>query len=250
MEQLFYDIFEKLPRLGPGNNESTEKALKTITSTKGVTSNLNILDIGCGTGIHTTHLAKLITGKITAMDRHQPFLNKLQSRLETESVSETIDCVLGDMSAMDFEKESFDVIWAEGSIFIIGVETGLNLWKKFLRPGGFLAFSDLFWLKPNPPEELVAFFEQQCAGLLSREEALTVIDKAGYSCIDQFVLPESVWWDSYYCHLDEQLKIFRKKYTGQPEAFVTIDHLQTEIDLYRKYSEYYGYIFFILKKTK
>ena len=34
---------------------------------------------------------------------------------------------------LDFREEFFDIIWAEGSIFIIGFENGLKVWKKFIK---------------------------------------------------------------------------------------------------------------------
>lgn len=250
MDQLFYDIFEQLPRVGPGNNESTRKAFKILTSGKGLPRHPKILDIGCGTGIHTVQLSKLIDGKITAMDSHQPFLDGLKSRLEEEGVSDKINCLLGDMGAMDFEKESFDVIWAEGSVFILGFETGLKQWRKYLKPGGLIALTEIFWFKPNPPEELKTFFDQICPNMISREEALGVVERAGYSPIDFFQVPENAWWDDFYGPMEEQLKIFREKYTDNPEALGIIDSFQTEIDMYRKYSGYYGYIFFMLEKKE
>lgn len=250
MEKLFYEIFEQLPRVGPGNYESTRKALEIITSGAGLPRHLNILDIGCGTGIHTIQLAKLINGKITAMDNHHVFLDKLQRRLDAEGVLDKIDCVLGDMGSMTFEKESFDVIWAEGSMFIIGLENGLNQWRKYLKSGGYIALTDLFWFKPDPPAELKTFFEQIAPGMMSREEALRVAEKAGYKPIGHFQLPEIAWWEDFYGPLEEQLKVFREKYTDNSDAPGTIDRLQMEIDMYRKYSDYYGYTFFILEKIE
>ncbi len=247
MDQLFYDIFERLPRVGPGDNDSTRKAFNILTSGRDLPEHLNILDIGSGTGIHTIQLAKLMEGKIIALDRHQPFIDKLQKRLEPEGVSEKIDCIKGDMAAMTFEKESFDIIWAEGSIFIMGVEKGLTEWKKFLRPGGLIAFTDIFWLKPDIPAELRDFFEEADPGMLSREEAVNVVERSGYNRIDHFCIPRSAWWN-YLGPLEQQLNVFREKCKGKPEAEGLIARLQREIDLFREYPDYYGYVFFLLEK--
>jgi len=59
---------------------------------------------------------------------------------------------------MDFPEESFDIIWAEGSIYIIGFEKGLLEWKPMLKKGGYVAASELTWLKKDIPEELKSFF--------------------------------------------------------------------------------------------
>ena len=250
MNHVFYEIFGQLPRVGPGNNESTRKAFKILTSGQKSPRYLNILDIGCGTGIHTIQLAKLIDGKITAIDNHQAFLDKLQRRLEKEGVVDKIVCLPGDMGAMDFEKESFNVIWAEGSIFILGFARGLKEWWKYLKPGGLMALTEIFWFKPAPPEELKAFLGQECPGMIGLEEAVAVIERSGYNLIDHFPLPEIAWWADYYRPLERLLEAFREKYRDNSEALGIIEHIQREIDMYRKYSDYYGYIFFMLGKKE
>lgn len=39
--------------------------------------------------------------------------------------------------------KSLDVIWAEGSIYIIGFERGLREWGRFLKDGGYLGVTHL-----------------------------------------------------------------------------------------------------------
>lgn len=248
MNHIFYEIFEKLPRLGPGNNQATIKAFQIINSHKSFSPHCKTLDIGCGTGIHTLQLAKLISGKITALDKHQPFLKVLKAKVEANALLDKIECVVGDMGKMDFEKESFDLLWAEGSIFILGLEKGLKNWYQYLKSNGMIAFSDLFWFKSSHPQELNSFFKQVSPEMMGGKEAIKVIKRSGYEVIDHFPLPSSAWWESFYGPLQEQLKIFRKKYQGNLEAQKTIESLQKEIDIHEKYSDYYGYLFFILKK--
>jgi len=85
--QVFYEIFDaSLPRLGPGDDASTRRALSTLLSARprggdvASAARLRVLDIGCGTGAPTIQLAKLIDGTILAVDNHQPFLDELQRR--------------------------------------------------------------------------------------------------------------------------------------------------------------------------
>ena len=39
-----------------------------------------------------------------------------------------------------------------------------------------------------------------------------------------------------------------KKYTNNKEALTVIEEEENEIELYRKYSDYYGYEFYIMQK--
>ena len=72
------------------------------------------------------------------MDNHQPFLDYLKKRAEEEGVSEKIRIVNGDMFALNYENNSFDVIWSEGAIFVIGFEKGLREWRNLLTIEGIL----------------------------------------------------------------------------------------------------------------
>ena len=119
MDKLFYEINEKLPRQGPGNVESTRKAFSFIPD---LPYKPLILDIGCGSGVQTIELAKLSNGNIMALDDHQPFLSELQEKAALADVTDRIECVQSDMFSMNLNHGTFDLIWAEGSIFVPGFE--------------------------------------------------------------------------------------------------------------------------------
>ena len=127
MEKIFYEIFELLPRQGPGDEASTKKAFQKLTE---LPQSPEILDIGCGVGKQTLDLVKLTSGKITALDKHSPFIEILKRNIIKGGYSERISCVVGDMTSMDFVDKSFDLIWCEGAVFIMGFEDALKSWKR------------------------------------------------------------------------------------------------------------------------
>ena len=108
MPEIFWELHSGLPREGPGDNESTKKAYLML---KELPKNPRILDIGCGPGMQTIELAKLSNGRIDALDNHQPFLEDLKRKAEKEGLSERINSVKGDMPALNYENNSFDLIW-------------------------------------------------------------------------------------------------------------------------------------------
>src|SRR5262249_11799155 len=57
------------------------------------------------------------------------------------------------MSALDFPDASFDLIWSEGAIYVMGFAEGLRAWKRLLKPHGAIAVTELSWLGPDIPEE-------------------------------------------------------------------------------------------------
>src|SRR5512137_2857620 len=96
---IFWELHQDLPREGPGDNASTLKALSFIAN---LPPQPAILDIGCGPGMQTIELAKHTRAQITAIDTHQPFLDKLEERAHAEGVSDKIRTVNMSMFALEF----------------------------------------------------------------------------------------------------------------------------------------------------
>jgi len=207
-----------LPRESPGDNKPTKKAYLMLDE---LPEKPNILDIACGLGVQTVTLAKLSNGKIRAVDNHQPFLEQMKKRAEEEGVGEKIIAVNGDMTALDYEKDSFDLIWCEGAIFVIGFEKGIQEWRRLLTGQGYLVVSEFCWLKPDPPEEVGKFVESY-PGIKTINENLAVIKKAGYRVINYFVLPEESWWDSYYTPIEAKIPSMKLKYKDEIKKRWTI----------------------------
>lgn len=249
MENFFYELFESLPRQGVGDDDSTRQAFRKLT---GLPEHPEILDIGCGTGKQTLVLAELSKAKITALDNHQPFIDTLQRNVSQKDYGDRIRCVVGDMNSMDFPKESFDVIWCEGAIFIIGFEKGLRAWKPLLRPQGYLVVSELIWLTKEPPQEIRDFFQglypDMKFSIFFHQDIFPMIESAGYRMIDYFQLPHESWWTHFYTPAEKNLPDIRRRYQDNTDAQAFYDAFQMEMDMHRKYSRYYGYGFYIMKK--
>lgn len=245
MEELYFEIFESLPRQGPGDEESTKKAFQKLT---GLPEHPEILDVGCGTGNQTMTLAKLTSGEITALDNHAPFIDALNRDAYRAGYTDRIRCVLGDMNSMNFPESSFDVIWSEGAAYIMGVEDALKSWKKLLRPGGYTVISELVWFKEEVPQEIRRFFAKEYADMKYFKHIYPVVESAGYRMIDYFPLPGMSWWTDYYAPAEKKTAEMRRQYEDHKQAQRLLDSFQLEMDMHRRYSEYYGYGFYMMRK--
>jgi SAM-dependent methyltransferase len=245
---IFYEIFNDLPRGGPGSSAFTRKAFELMT---GLPHEPQILDIGCGKGIQTLELTRISGGHLTGLDNHQPFLDELSLKASDLGLRDKIETRLGSMFSLDFEPESFDVLWSEGAIYIMGFEAGLKDWCRFLKPGGYIAVSELSWFKtePKPPNELEAFWQREYPGIKSIDENLMIIEKSGYRVIGHFNLPDEVWWESLYDPMLNRLQEMERKYQNDPKNLEIIKIQYQEVDFYRKYSDWYGYTFYVMQKN-
>lgn len=243
-EEIFFEIHRGNPREGPGSFEATRKAFSTL---RNLPDEPIILDIGCGPGQQTMDLASLSQGTIYAIDNYEPYLQALQARVTQKGLANRVFPQAGDMNALPFEQAHFDIIWAEGSIYLMGFENGLTAWRPYLKPAGYIVVSEISWLKDKPPPDLVNFWDEAYPALQDQDGNITIIQRAGYNLIDHFVLPTEAWWDNYYIHIENKLSLLKTKYQNEAEALEVIAIEELETDLYRKYSDYYGYVFYIMQ---
>ena len=75
--QIMLDVHSGLPRQGPGDDESTLRALSFCTE---LPMQPAVLDVGCGPGMQTVALARGTDGTITAVDLFEQFLDDLRDK--------------------------------------------------------------------------------------------------------------------------------------------------------------------------
>jgi len=243
--ELICEYFSNIERQGPGSTEVTTKALSFI---EGLTEKSLIADIGCGTGGQTMTLAQHIPGHITAVDLFPKFIDKLKINAGKKGYKERINAIVGDMTALPFKKEQFDLIWSEGAISHIGFKRGMNDWNKFIKPGGFIAVSEATWFTPVRPKEIYDFWMDAYPEIDIISTKIAQMEEAGYKAVAHFILPESCWLDEYYAPQHTARSLFLKKYGGKQIARNFVANTQLEESMYNKYKGYYGYAFYIGKK--
>lgn len=243
--QVFFELHSNLPREGPGNDESTAKALAFVEA---LPDQPQILDLGCGPGMQTLQLARLTHGHITAVDNHQPYLDQLQHSVIGAGLGDHVTPLNADMASLPFAPESFDLIWAEGSAYNLGFQNALQRWRSLLKRPGYLAVTEIAWIRPDPPPSVVAFWQMEYPNMQSIETNVSLIRAAGYSLLGHFILPEVAWWQHYYTPLEQRLQELQKRYADNPDAQPVLASHAQEIELYRQYADYYGYVFYSLQK--
>ena len=233
----FENIFEGLERLGPGDEGDSLKALRSLPIRSG-----DVLEIGCGKGVTTTLLAKNSAFNLTALDNDEHILNCLKEKVKDHSLEHRITTVCASMTAMPLERGQFDVIWSEGSAYIMGIKQALKDWKIFLKSNGYLVISDLVWLTDTPDPEAIEFWQQNYPDMATNEQRIKEMMKVGFEVIESFTLSEQSWLNYL-----EPLKKKISQFENEDFYSNAINDLRKELQIHEQYLGQYSYQVFVLK---
>lgn len=244
---LFFELYESLPRQGPGNRECAARALALCRDLPAAPA---VLDLGCGVGGQTLQLAELIEGSIVALDIHAPSIERLRAVVAMRGLGGRIRPMVGNMAESGLPPASFDLVWSEGALYNLGITRVLGICGGLLRGGGYLAFTDAVWRKDNPAVEVAASFEADYPSMGRVPDVLTAIEKSRFLPINHFALPDEAWWDDFYSPMERRIQEMRRKYARDEEALAVLTQLANEPEMHRRHSSYYGYEFFVAQKAR
>ena len=243
--EIFFDVYENLPRQGPGSRSCAARALKLY---RDLPEFPVILDLGCGVGAQTLQLAELTSGSVVAVDSHAPFIKRLRAAVADRGLSQRISAFIGDMACPEQPLENFDLIWSEGALYSIGLRNALNICHGLLCSGGYLAFTDAVWRKEDPPSEVKASFDQDYPTMGWLEDDAAAIQASGFELVGHFTLPDEAWWSNFYTPMEARIEELRGKYAGDIEALSILEQLSEEPEMHRRHSEFYAYEFFVARR--
>ncbi|MCC5929397.1 MAG: class I SAM-dependent methyltransferase [Cyclobacteriaceae bacterium] len=244
MVDYFIEFYKRLDRQGPGDDKYTGMAFRLLEP---LPHNPRILDVGCGSGRQTLALARMSFCEITAVDVYDCFLDKLKENANCETLKGSITTLNASMCRLPFDNHQFDLIWSEGSIYIMGFEKGLKEWKRLLKPGGYLVVSEISWLQREVPAEIRDFWNTAYPEIGTVSEKLRVIEKCGYRPLAHLTLPEYGWQQNYYHLMKAEKHEFLKLYGHLEEARKVLEtEMELEMSLYNKYKAYYSYVFYVM----
>ncbi|MDR2496978.1 MAG: methyltransferase domain-containing protein [Tannerellaceae bacterium] len=244
------DFYKNLDRLGPGGEAETLRAWNIIKpATDAPTA---IADIGCGTGAQTEILARQAgAAQIIAVDFIVEFLESARARFAKAGLS--VQTLNANMDSLPFAAESLDIIWSEGAAYNMGFEKAALYWNRFLKPGGFIALTELSWLSDiSPealPERLRSYWQNNYPDIETISGNIARLERGGYEIVSHFSLPGHCWTENYYQPVQAEFAPFlaRRNYSAEAEALVA--ETREEIALYNAYGDIYGYEFYVARKV-
>ena len=240
-----FEFFEAMPRQGPGSEAVTRALYQRIRPL--LPSVPVAADMGCGSGAAGLVLAAE-GAVVTGVDVHRPFLETFEEAAAERGLSSSVATRRASMTESGLEAASLDLIWSEGAVFTVGFETALSVFKALLKPGGVLVVSECAWFQQEVPEELSAFWRQAYPAIATVGANLRKAEALGYRFLHAESLAREVWEREFYQPMEALIAAMEQ--TSAAETQEIIREHRAEIDLFRRYHAYYGYVFLALQKPE
>jgi SAM-dependent methyltransferase len=105
---------------------------------------LDLLDVGCGPGTITADLAEIVApGRVVAIDASADVLTGAR-RVADERGVDNLELVVGDVNALEFADDTFDVVHAHQVLQHVGDPVGaLRELRRVCKPYGVVAARDV-----------------------------------------------------------------------------------------------------------
>ncbi|WP_249466870.1 class I SAM-dependent methyltransferase [Amycolatopsis thermalba] len=235
MTEAFFALFHGLPRQGPGSDATTLRLLELAAP---LPERPRVLDLGCGPGRSALLLAKA-GARVTGLDTHQPFLDDLARAAEGLDV-ETVNA---SMAEPPFPDGTFDLLWAESAVFVLGFDTALRTWKRLLKPGGTLVLTECEWSTGEPSAAVREFWDAQYP-LRTTAQNTAAAEAAGYRVDAVLPQPDSDWFDEFYDHLEARADAAD---TSDPAMAEAVAAARREIAMRREHGAEYQYTGYVLR---
>jgi ubiquinone/menaquinone biosynthesis C-methylase UbiE len=204
-----------------------------------------VLDLATGTGIIAIAAAQIVgEGKVIGVDFSSGMLAQAQHKIDELNL-QNIELIEADAEYIDFDDESFDIIFCSTAIvYFKDIPAALSKWYRFLKKGGVVAFSCCSEESCEAPRiistcakyNISLFNINELTG--TPEKCQNMLKEAGFQDIkvksQQFgfyrSLEQAKQWNGGWFHprenpllqvSSEQMKQLKEEYCKQIEALVT-----------------------------
>jgi SAM-dependent methyltransferase len=216
-----------------------------------LSSGTTVLDVGCGPGTITADFATLVTpARVVALEVSEGALAVARNEIVRRGLT-NVDFVIGDVNALEFADDTFDVVHAHQVLQHLGDPVAaLREMRRVTKPDGVIAIRDsdyaAFAWYPRLPglDEWLALYERIARGnggepdaarhLLAWAHAAGFTDVAASSSTWLFATPaDRQWWGDMWA---ERILKSSLADTALSTGAATIEDLQRIADAWRTWA--------------
>ncbi|MCD1294350.1 class I SAM-dependent methyltransferase [Methanocella sp. CWC-04] len=222
---------------------------RSFTITSGLISKLNkrsrVLEIASGRGEAACALAGEFGCRVEGFDLDPNMVEYSRQKAEALGIPDLVSFDVIDGRDLDFGKGKYNLILAEGgALTYIGREDGVEKCAELLKDNGYLALTDLIYIKVDVDKRVRDVYEEGVYSYLNEIDYRKLLERNGLEIIHLSMVPQSAW-DRYYISMRRKISSRLCKFTQEFK-----DAMANEIDVYYNWGgmESVGYVYIVAKK--
>ena len=159
-----------------GGLRATEQLVKLCH----INQDKHVLVVGCGVGVTPCYLARKHGCSVVGVDLSAKMVERSKERAKREGVEGMVEFRVADAKNLPFEDVTFNAVICESvNAFIENKPRALSEYVRVIKPGGYVGFNEVTWLK-TPPQELVSYLDRiMSAGFLTYEGWKELLEGSG-----------------------------------------------------------------------
>ena len=176
------------------------------------------------------------------VDLHQPFLDRLADAAARAGLDDRVRTLAASMAELPLPDGGADLLWAEGSAYVMGFDEALRSWRRLLAPGGVLVLTEAEWTSARPAAPARDFWTAGYPAMRDTAGNVAAATAAGWRVAATYLLPDADW-DAYYRPLAARIDELARAGTD-PELLAVVGQ---EIEIRRDHAGDYGYTGYVLR---
>ncbi len=117
-----------------------------------------ILEVGCGVGFTSCHLAQKIGCRVLGVDLSPQMVAWAQRRAARKGLEGLCQFRVADAQELPFDDATFDAMLCESvTAFVPDKLKALGEYRRVVRSGGYVGLNEGTWVREDPPPDFIEF---------------------------------------------------------------------------------------------
>lgn len=148
-----FSYFELQAYWGVTKHMGGVKATEDLVELCYINKDAYVLYVGCGSGITACYIAKRYSCRVLGIDISEEMINLSNRRAKREGVKNRVEFSVADAQNLPFTDGVFDAVISESvNAFLEDKQRGISGYVRVAKPGGYVGFNEVTWIKTPPPE--------------------------------------------------------------------------------------------------
>lgn len=174
--------FEMQADLGMTKHPGGVKATRELLELCHVDADKVVLNIGCGTGVSTTYIAKTYGCRVVGVDIAEKMVARARERAQRKGLADRTEFRTADAQELPFEDDQFDILICESvNTFVPDRAKAAGEYVRVIKPGGYVGLNEASWIKPPPPHVDESMFQITGQHILTSDVWQAMLAGAGLS---------------------------------------------------------------------